>query len=96
MKERGLPLRLGADDARFREKDLSTGRRPLMDRETAYDGPRIVGMDLHRSRSVLVRMTPDGQRLDRVRIDNSPTALQTEIAKAGPHRRVVLEATCRR
>jgi hypothetical protein len=29
----------------------------------AYDGPQIVGMDLHRRRSVLVRMTPDGQKL---------------------------------
>ena len=29
--------------------------------ETAYDGRQIVGMDLHRRRSVLVRMTGDGQ-----------------------------------
>jgi transposase len=50
-------------------------------------------MDLHARRSVLLRMTPDGQRLDRVRIDNSPAALRTEIAKAGPHPQVVLEAT---
>ena len=28
----------------------------------AYDGPQIVGMDLHRRRSVLVRMTEDGQK----------------------------------
>ena len=27
----------------------------------AYEGPQIVGMDLHRRRSVLVRMTEDGQ-----------------------------------
>ena len=26
----------------------------------AYDGPQIVGMDLHRRRSVLVRMAEDG------------------------------------
>ncbi|MGX4694751.1 IS110 family transposase [Streptomyces sp. JNUCC 63] len=64
-----------------------------MDQETAYDGPQIVGMDLHRSRSVLLRMTPGGTRLGRVRIDNSPTGLKAEIAKAGPHPRVVLEAT---
>jgi hypothetical protein len=38
----------------------------------AYDGPQIVGMDLHRRRSVLVRMTPDGRRLDTARITNSP------------------------
>jgi transposase len=61
--------------------------------ETRYDGPQIVGMDLHRTRSVLVRMTPDGQRLGKARIINSPAALRTEIAKAGPRPKVVLEAT---
>ena len=30
----------------------------------AYDGRQIVGMDLHRHRSVLVRMTEDGRRLN--------------------------------
>ena len=33
--------------------------RPLVE---AYDGPQIVGMDLHRRRSVLVRMSEDGQK----------------------------------
>jgi hypothetical protein len=28
--------------------------------ETVYDGRQIVGMDLHRRRSVLVRTTEDG------------------------------------
>ena len=28
--------------------------------ETAYDGRQVVGMDLHRRRSVLVRMSEDG------------------------------------
>ncbi|KUO12842.1 IS110 family transposase [Streptomyces dysideae] len=64
-----------------------------MDREQAYDGPQIVGIDLHARRSVLLRMTPDGQRLGRVRIDNSPAALKAEVAKAGPNPKVVLEAT---
>ena len=27
----------------------------------AYDGRQVVGMDLHRHRSVLVRMTEDGR-----------------------------------
>ena len=31
--------------------------------EAAYDGRQVVGMDLHRRRSVLVRMTEDGRRL---------------------------------
>ncbi len=30
----------------------------------AYDGRQVVGMDLHRQRSVLVRMTADGRRLE--------------------------------
>ena len=59
----------------------------------AYDGPQIVGMDLHRRRSVLVRMTPDGRRLDKARITNSPEELRREIARAGEHPKVVLEAT---
>jgi transposase len=59
----------------------------------AYDGPQIVGMDLHRRRSVLVRMTPDDRRLDTARITSSPAELRREIRKAGEHPKVVLEAT---
>jgi len=59
----------------------------------AYDGRQVVGMDLHRRRSVLVRMTEDGRKLETVRITNTPAALRREIAKAGKHPRVVLEAT---
>jgi transposase len=59
----------------------------------AYDGRQVVGMDLHRRRSVLVRMTEDGRRLGSARITNSPAALRTEIARAGKNPRVVLEAT---
>jgi transposase len=59
----------------------------------AYDGRQVVGMDLHRRRSVLVRMTMDGRKLETVRITNSPQALRAEIAKAGEHPLVVLEAT---
>jgi transposase len=58
-----------------------------------YDGPQIVGIDLHRRRSVIVRMDQAGQRLDTVRIDNDPMALASEIAKAGENPQVVLEAT---
>ena len=61
--------------------------------ETAYDGPQFVGMDLHRRRSVLVRMTGDGRRLGTARITNSPAELRREIAKAGRGPQVVLEAT---
>ncbi|MER5918453.1 IS110 family transposase [Streptomyces sp. NPDC001982] len=64
-----------------------------MDDKQAYGERQIVGIDLHRDRSVLLRMTAGGERLGRVRIDNSPAALKDQIAKAGPLPRVVLEAT---
>jgi transposase len=59
----------------------------------AYDGREVVGMDLHRRRSVLVRMSGDGRKLETARISNSPAALRRQIARAGKHPRVVLEAT---
>jgi transposase len=52
-----------------------------------------VGIDLHRRRSVIARMTPEGGVLETVRIDNDPVALSLELAKAGPDPEVVLEAT---
>ena len=52
-----------------------------------------MGIDLHRHRSVIVRMTESGERLDWVRIDNDPMALAAETARAGESRQVVLEAT---
>ena len=61
--------------------------------ELAYDGRQVVGMDLHRRRSVLVRMTEDGRRLGTARITNSPAELRAQIARAGKNPRVVLEAT---
>jgi transposase len=59
----------------------------------AYDGPQFVGMDLHRRRSVLVRMTADGRRLGTSRITNSEAELRREVARAGRSPAVVLEAT---
>jgi hypothetical protein len=59
----------------------------------AYDGPQIVGMDLHRRRSMLVRMTADGQKLATARISNDPAELRKEIGWAGECPKVVLEAT---
>ena len=59
----------------------------------AYDGRQVVGMDLHRRRSVLVRMTEDGRKLETARIENSPAALRAVIARAGENPRVVIEAT---
>ena len=60
--------------------------------ETAYDGRQVVGMDLHRCRSALVRMTEDGGLLGLARITNSSQQLGKEIARAGTSPKVVLEA----
>jgi hypothetical protein len=54
---------------------------------------QYVGIDLHRRRSVIVRMTDDGEVLDTVRIVNDPVALSLELAKAGPDPEVALEST---
>ena len=51
----------------------------------AYDGRQIVGIDLHRHRSLIVQMTEDGRQLGSARISNSLAALRREIAKAGEH-----------
>src|SRR6202012_5357993 len=66
-------------------------RRPTM--TEAYDGRQVVGMDLHRRRSVLVRMTLDGRKLETARITNSPQALRAGIGRAGECPLVVVEAT---
>jgi transposase len=59
----------------------------------AYAGRQFVGMDLHRRRSVLVRMTAEGEVLERVRIVNDVEGLAAVIARAGESPEVVLEAT---
>jgi hypothetical protein len=57
-----------------------------------YDSKQVVGMDLHRRRSVLVRMTETGERLETVRISNDPEYLRAVMARAGEAPEVVLEA----
>jgi DNA-binding MarR family transcriptional regulator len=59
----------------------------------AYEGRQIVGMDLHRRRSVLVRLTEAGEVLETTRISNDPEYLGQVMARAGEHPEVVLEAT---
>ncbi len=54
---------------------------------------QYVGIDLHRRRSVIVRMAADGTVLDTVRIENEAIALAGEITKAGPEPEVAMEAT---
>jgi transposase len=59
-----------------------------------YAGRQYVGIDLHRRRSVIVRMTPDGERLgSTVRIDNDSLELAKQVASWGESPEVVLEAT---
>jgi hypothetical protein len=59
-----------------------------------YDGRQYVGIDLHRRRSVIVRMTPEGERVGAaVRIDNDPFELAGQVASWGESPQVVLEAT---
>jgi hypothetical protein len=58
-----------------------------------YVGRQYVGVDLHRRRSVLVRMTEAGERLETVRIVNDREQLATVMARAGEDPEVVLEAT---
>jgi transposase len=49
-------------------------------------------MDLHRRRSVLVRMTETGDVLETTRISNDPEYLRRVMERAGEHPEVVLEA----
>ena len=57
----------------------------------SYEGRQVVGMDLHRRRSVLVRMTETGEHLETVRISNDPEYLRQVMARAGEHPEVVLD-----
>ena len=56
-----------------------------------YDGRQIVGIDLHRQRSVIVRQTESGEQLAAVRIVNDPIALQLELERAGADPEAYLE-----
>jgi hypothetical protein len=58
-----------------------------------YACGQYVGIDLHRRRSVVVRMDRDGQRLESVRIVNDADRLRAVLARAGESPEVVLEAT---
>lgn len=58
-----------------------------------YGDRQFVGIDVHRRRSVLVRLSESGQRLESTKIANSPEALAAVMARAGESPEVVLEAT---
>jgi transposase len=63
-------------------------KETLVERQQQY-----VGIDLHRRRSVIVRMTESGEVLSTVQIENDPVALAVAIAEAGPNPEVALEST---
>jgi transposase len=58
-----------------------------------YACGQYVGIDLHRRRSVIVRMSKDGELLETVRIVNGVDRLGAVLARAGESPEVVLEAT---
>ena len=58
-----------------------------------YEGQQYVGIDLHRRRSVMVRMTAAGERLETLHLDNDPLELGLALRRAGEDPQVVLEAT---
>lgn len=59
----------------------------------SYEGRQYVGIDLHRRRSVIVRMTEAGEPLESVRITNGVEALRQVMSRAGVAPETVLEAT---
>ena len=65
-------------------------------RTSRKGGPAVqrqyVGIDLHRRRSVIVRIDEDGEKLSTVKIDNDPVALGLALAEAGPDPEVAVEA----
>lgn len=48
-----------------------------------YEGRPVVGLDLHRNRTVMMRTTEQGERLEAVRFVNDRETLARQIAKAG-------------
>lgn len=62
--------------------------------DTSHDARPVVGIDLHRRRTVLVAMQPDGTVIGKAqRVLNDPQRLTSAVLAAGGHPRVVLEAT---
>jgi hypothetical protein len=54
---------------------------------------QYVGIDLHRRRSVIVRLDEAGKVLGTVRVDNDPVQFALAMAEAGEGPEVALEAT---
>ena len=63
-------------------------------KETPVEHQRqYVGIDLHRRRSVIVRITDAGEVLETRRVVNDPLELALAMAEAGDDPEVALEAT---
>ena len=71
---------------------LGLGRAAPSRRKKVPVTKEYVGIDLHRRRSVVVRMTAEGEKVSCVHLANDPVALSLEVAKAGPDPDVVIEA----
>ena len=54
---------------------------------------QYVGIDFHRRRSVIVRLSATGERLSIVRVDNNPVTITEAMRDAGDAPEVVIEAT---
>ena len=54
---------------------------------------QYVGIDFHRRRSVIVRVSATGERLSVVRVPNEAVAIAAAVTEAGPNPEVVIEAT---
>ncbi|HZA86978.1 MAG TPA: transposase [Acidimicrobiales bacterium] len=54
---------------------------------------QYVGIDFHRRRSVIVRVSATGEKLSTTRVANDPLAIAAAVAEAGPNPEVVVEAT---
>jgi transposase len=54
---------------------------------------QYVGIDFHRRRSVIVRVSAAGEKLSSARVANDPVAIAAAVAEAGPDPEVVIEAT---
>ena len=63
-------------------------------KETPVEQQReYVGIDLHRRRSVIVRITESGEVLETVRVDNDPLSFVRAVMHEDPNPEVALEAT---
>jgi transposase len=85
----GSPRRGEPSDATLgvRQNRTSRQRRDPVEQEQRY-----VGIDFHRRRSVVVHKDAAGTVLESVHLENDPAAFAAELAKAGEHPEVVLEA----